>query len=111
MRDLHRRIEQRQAVIGVVGLGYVGLLLAVEFARAGCWVIGCDVDAARVAALNRGMCHIPDVDGTVLRQLVESGTFRATGNFDRLADVDAVSICVPTPLRKTKDPDISYVVS
>src|SRR5262249_42638960 len=63
------------------------------------------------AALNKGMCHIPDVDGTVLRQLVAAGAFGATCNFDRLADVDTVSICVPTPLRKTKDPDISYVVS
>jgi UDP-N-acetyl-D-glucosamine dehydrogenase len=111
MRSLLGRIEQRHALVGVVGLGYVGLPLAVEFARAGFRVVGFDVDAARVASLNRGICHISDVDPAVLRRLVAAEAFYATNDFDKLADVDAVSICVPTPLRKTKDPDISYVVS
>jgi UDP-N-acetyl-D-glucosamine dehydrogenase len=111
MDELLRRIEQRQAVVGVIGLGYVGLPLAVEFAQAGFLVVGFDIDNARVAALNAGVCHIPDVDGDVLRQLVQQGKLRATDDFDQLAGVDTISICVPTPLRKTKDPDISYVVN
>ena len=97
--------------MGVIGLGYVGLPLATEFARAGFHVIGFDVDTTRVASLNAGVCHIPDVDSELLRSLVQTGAFEASDDFDRLAEVDAVSICVPTPLRKTKDPDISFVVN
>lgn len=104
------RVAERRAVVGVIGLGYVGLPLATGFAEAGLRVIGFDVDVTRVAALNAGYCHIPDVDGALFAQLVERGAFTATSDFARLAEVDAVSICVPTPLRKTKDPDISYIV-
>jgi UDP-N-acetyl-D-glucosamine dehydrogenase len=111
MSSLLRRIEQRRAVVGVVGLGYVGLPLAVEFAHAGFRVLGFDVDATRVAALNAGVSHIPDVDGTIFQRFVMTGAFEATSDFARLAEADTISICVPTPLRKTKDPDISYVVS
>jgi UDP-N-acetyl-D-glucosamine dehydrogenase len=111
MSTLLSRIHQRSAVVGVIGLGYVGLPLACEFARAGFRVAGFDVDAERVAALNAGICHVPDVQSTVLQQLVLTGAFSATTDFAGLAEVDAVSICVPTPLRKTKDPDISYVVN
>lgn len=110
VEGLLERVAGRRTVVGVIGLGYVGLPLATEFAQAGFHVIGFDVDTARVASLNAGICHIPDVDGEQLRSLVASGTFEATDDFDRLAEVDSVSICVPTPLRKTKDPDISYVV-
>lgn len=110
VEELLERVAERHAVVGVIGLGYVGLPLATEFARAGFHVIGFDVDVARVASLNAGICHIPDVDGELLRSLVAAGTFEATDDFDRLTEVDSVSICVPTPLRKTKDPDISYVV-
>ncbi|MGZ3601732.1 MAG: NAD(P)-binding domain-containing protein, partial [Ktedonobacterales bacterium] len=111
MDMLITRIQQRRAVVSVVGLGYVGLPLAVEFARAGFRVIGFDVDEMRVASLNAGLCYIPDVDGAVFQQQVESGTFTATTDFTRLAEADTITICVPTPLRKTKDPDISYVVA
>jgi UDP-N-acetyl-D-glucosamine dehydrogenase len=111
MAGLLTRIEQRKATVGIIGLGYVGLPLATEFAQAGFHVVGFDVDSARVAALNQGICHIPDVDDAVFERLVKSGQFRATDDFAQLAEVDAVSICVPTPLRKTKDPDISYVVA
>jgi UDP-N-acetyl-D-glucosamine dehydrogenase len=110
MLQLLTRLEQRRAVVGVMGLGYVGLPLAVEFARAGFRVIGFDTDSVRVAALNAGRCHIADVDERTLGELVASGTFRATDDFTEVAAVDAVSICVPTPLRKTKEPDISYVL-
>ena len=110
MVGLLTRIEQRRALVGVIGLGYVGLPLAVAFAEAGFRVLGFDVDHARVEALNAGVCHIPDVESEGFRALVARGAFQATDDFERLAEVDTVSICVPTPLRKTKDPDISAVV-
>ncbi len=111
MDSLITRIQQRRAVVSVVGLGYVGLPLAVEFGRAGFRVIGFDVDDMRVASLNAGLCYIPDVDAELFQQQVQSGAFTATADFSRLAEADTVTICVPTPLRKTKDPDISYVVA
>lgn len=107
--ELMARIEQRSAVVGVIGLGYVGLPLATEFARAGFPVVGFDIDNARVATLNEGISHIQDVDSAILRQLVQT-KFQATNDFAHLAEVDVVSICVPTPLQKAKEPDISYVV-
>lgn len=104
------RIEQREAVVGVIGLGYVGLPLAIEFARAGFRVLGFDVDSTRVAEVNQGICHIRDIDAVLFQQVVQT-VFQATSDFDRLAEVDAICICVPTPLQKSKDPDISYIVS
>jgi UDP-N-acetyl-D-glucosamine dehydrogenase len=108
--ELLRRIADKQARIGVIGLGYVGLPLAVEFARAGFTVIGYDVDAAKAAALNAGTSYIPDVPTADVAAVVAAGKLRATTDPAELADVDVVDICVPTPLRKTKDPDLSYVV-
>jgi UDP-N-acetyl-D-glucosamine dehydrogenase len=108
--DLLKRIESREARIAVIGLGYVGLPLAVEFARAGFSVVGLDVDAEKTAALNAGCSHIPDVPSVELKSVVDSGKFRATTQQRDLADADVIDICVPTPLRKTRDPDLSYVV-
>ena len=108
--SLFTRIQQRRATVGVMGLGYVGLPLATALARAGFRVIGFDIDQQRVHDLNRGICHIADVDEALLGALVQSGTFTATDQFARMAEADTISICVPTPLRKTKDPDISFVV-
>ncbi|MFP5379300.1 MAG: nucleotide sugar dehydrogenase [Vicinamibacteria bacterium] len=108
--DLLKRIESKQARLGVIGLGYVGLPLAVEFARAGFHVVGFDVDKARVAELNAGRSYIPDVAVEHLKEVVDAGRFHATTDPGALADVDIIDICVPTPLRKTKDPDMSYVV-
>jgi len=104
------RIASREAQIGIAGLGYVGLPLAVAFAQEGFHVIGVDVDPVKVAALNRGESYIEDIPSAVLQPLVKEGLIRASTDYAALADVDAVSICVPTPLRKTKDPDISYIV-
>src|ERR1700732_3319031 len=101
---LLQRIEQRTAIVGVIGLGHVGLPLAVEFARAGFRVMGFDIDKARVSALNKGLCEIDDVDNVVFQQALAT-KLRATDDFDRLAEVDAVTICVPTPLGKNKEPD------
>ncbi|NWG13901.1 MAG: nucleotide sugar dehydrogenase [Acidobacteria bacterium] len=108
--ELREKIADRSARIGVIGLGYVGLPLAVEFAKAGFGAIGIDVDRARVGSICAGQSYIMDVPETELRGMVSAGRLSATTDFAALGDVDCVSICVPTPLRKTKDPDIQYVV-
>jgi UDP-N-acetyl-D-glucosamine dehydrogenase len=103
------KIKDGSAVIGVVGLGYVGLPLAMEFAKAGYRVIGYDVSPRVIAMLNAGRSHIQDIPEADVARLVKSGKFEATSDAVRLAEVDAVSIAVPTPLVKTRDPDMSYV--
>ena len=109
--NLKQKIDSRQAKVGVIGLGYVGLPLAVEFAKAGFDVTGFDVDASKVAELNAGRSYILDVRSEEVAEGVSAGRLRATTDMSKLADMDAVDICVPTPLRKTKDPDMSFVVS
>ena len=108
---LKEKIENRQARIGVIGLGYVGLPLAVEFARAGFCVTGFDVDSSKVDDINRGRSYILDVRTEEVADNVKAGRLRATTDMAKLAEMDVVDICVPTPLRKTKDPDMSFVVS
>src|SRR5262245_50209761 len=108
---LLEQIRSRRSRAGVVGLGYVGLPLAVELARAGFETTGIDVDARKVEAVNRGTSYIPDVPTPDLSALVSSGTLRATADFSSVAGLDTVNICVPTPLRKTKDPDMSFVAA
>jgi UDP-N-acetyl-D-glucosamine dehydrogenase len=108
--ELLKKIEAKQAKLGVIGLGYVGLPLAVEFARAGFGVIGYDVDERKVAELMAGRSYIPDVPSAHLAEVVKSGRFVATTDPKRLGEADIIDICVPTPLRKTKDPDMTYVV-
>jgi UDP-N-acetyl-D-glucosamine dehydrogenase len=110
-KDLLNKIEGRGAVIGVIGLGYVGLPLAVEFARAGHHVIGFDVDSSRTSLINQGLSYIPDVNTQTLKSLVQAAHLSATSDFAQLALTDVVVICVPTPLRKTKEPDISYILA
>lgn len=109
--DLQQKILSKQARVGIVGLGYVGLPLAVEFASAGFCVTGIDIDAAKVESINRGESYVQDVPTAVLAPLVKGGKIRATTDFAAVAALDTVNICVPTPLRKTKDPDMSYIVS
>ena len=104
-------IADRSAVLGVVGLGYVGLPLAVEFARAGFKVIGFDVSQRVVDQLNKGISHIQDVPSDDLADVVSRKLFEATTDPERIREMDAVSIAVPTPLVKTRDPDMSYVVA
>lgn len=108
---LATKIQDRTAVSGIVGLGYVGLPLAVEFAKAGLPVLGFDITLGKVDTLNRGESYIQDVPTAVLGPLVHSGKLSATTDFSRMAEVDTINICVPTPLRKTKDPDMSYIVA
>ena len=108
---LTRQLEQKEAVVAVMGLGYVGLPLAVVFAKAGFKVIGIDPIAEKVERINRGESYVLDVPTKEVRELVEAGQLKATSDFSVLEEVEAVSICVPTPLRKTGDPDLSYIVS
>jgi UDP-N-acetyl-D-glucosamine dehydrogenase len=108
--NLSDRIETRKARIGVIGLGYVGLPLVAEFARAGFAVTGFDVDEWKIAEVNAGRSYILDVPGDDLAGPVREGRLSATNDMTRLAQMDVVDICVPTPLRKTRDPDLSYVV-
>ena len=109
--QLLARIHARDARVGVVGLGYVGLPLAVEFARNGLRCTGIDLDARKIAAITRGESYIPDVPTADVRRLVDEGRLSATSDFAVVAKLDTINICVPTPLRKTKDPDMSYIVS
>ncbi|MBZ5605086.1 MAG: UDP-N-acetyl-D-glucosamine dehydrogenase, partial [Acidobacteriia bacterium] len=110
VQELRAKIESHQARVGVVGLGYVGLPLAVEFAHAGFHVTGIDIDEKKIAALNSGVSYIQDIPTSVLKPLVDSGKLRATSDFVAVTEMDTINIAVPTPLRKTKDPDMSYIV-
>jgi UDP-N-acetyl-D-glucosamine dehydrogenase len=109
--ELLSKIIERRAVVGVIGLGYVGLPLAVEFARGGLRAIGFDLDQSRIDTINAGQSYIPDVSTEIVQTLVERGKLSATNDFSKLAESDAVIICVPTPLRKTKEPDISFILA
>ena len=109
--ELKARIERREAHLAVIGLGYVGLPLAVEFGQAGFRVFGIDIDADRVSRLLKGRSHVQDVAGSDVRALVASGHLRPTTDFSVLRRADAVSVCVPTPLSKQKDPDVSHIVA
>ncbi|MCJ7544556.1 MAG: nucleotide sugar dehydrogenase [Phycisphaerae bacterium] len=111
IRDLLRKIESGKALVGGVGLGYVGLPLVREFVRGGARVLGFDVDAAKVAQLKAGRSYIEHIPSKLIRQMVRSRRFRATDDFARLSEVDVILICVPTPLTPQREPDMSYIVS
>jgi UDP-N-acetyl-D-glucosamine dehydrogenase len=108
---LAEKIRSKRARVGVVGLGYVGLPLAVEYAQAGFEVTGIDLSEAKISRINAGDSYVGDVPGEHVQALVKSGKLRATTDFSEIIDLDTVNICVPTPLRKTKDPDMSYIVA
>ncbi len=105
------KIQNKEARVGIIGLGYVGLPLAVEFAQAGYHVVGIDTDSSKVDALNRGDCYITDISTELFSDMVSTGRLMATQDNGAIGELDAISICVPTPLRKTRDPDMSYVVA
>jgi UDP-N-acetyl-D-glucosamine dehydrogenase len=109
--ELIAKAERREALFGIVGLGYVGLPLAVELANAGYRVLGFDVQQKVVDGLNGGRSHVKDVSDAQLQAVVKTGRFSATTDMLRLSEPDAISICVPTPLSKFKDPDVSYIVA
>ncbi len=109
--DIKQLIEGRKARVGVIGLGYVGLPLAVEFAHKGFPTVGFEVDQTKADSINRGESYIGDVDSQAVSEMVKAERLQATTDFDHLAACDAIIICVPTPLRKTKEPDISYILA
>ncbi|MBC8276109.1 MAG: nucleotide sugar dehydrogenase, partial [Chloroflexi bacterium] len=110
MLKLEEKISDKSATIGIVGLGYVGLPLAVAFSEAGFKVFGVDIQQKRVDAINQGQSYIADVSAERLQAVVASNLLQPTTEQSRLKETDAISICVPTPLTKTKDPDLSYVI-
>jgi len=105
------KIRSKTARVGIVGLGYVGLPLAAEYAQAGFNVTGIDLSEGKTSRINAGDSYVGDVPSSAIEPLVRSGKLRATTDFSVILDLDTVNICVPTPLRKTKDPDMSYIVS
>src|ERR1700726_1259340 len=108
---LAEKIRTRRARVGVVGLGYVGLPLAVEYAKAGFTVTGIDLNEEKVRRVNAGDSYVGDISSATLAPPVASGKLRATTDFAAVLDLDTINIAVPTPLRKTKDPDMSFIVS
>ncbi len=109
--DIKNLIQEKTACVGVIGLGYVGLPLIVEFALKGFPTIGFEVDQKKVDDINNGKSHIVDVSSENVQKCLDGGNFKATVDFSNLAKCDVVIICVPTPLRKTKDPDMSYILA
>ena len=110
MPDLERKLRDKTAVIGIVGLGYVGLPLAVSFAEAGFEVLGFDIREENVESVNLGHSYITDVDSESIKTAIADKRLEATTDQSRLKEVDVICICVPTPLTKTKEPDLSYVI-
>ena len=108
---LQHKILEKRARVGIVGLGYVGLPLAVEFAKAGFSVTGIDISQEKTKRVNAGDSYVGDIPSATLKPLVETGKLRATTDFSAVLELDTINICVPTPLRKTKDPDMSFIVS
>ncbi|MCA9558381.1 MAG: nucleotide sugar dehydrogenase [Myxococcales bacterium] len=111
MSELIQKLKSREARVGVIGLGYVGLPLATAFGDVGFEVLGFEVDQNKIDAINRGESYILDVTSDEVKTLVDKGKLRATGDFAELTSCDAISVCVPTPLRKTRDPDLTYIVA
>ena len=110
-RELKKRIRTRTAKTGIIGLGYVGLPLAVEMAKAGFQVTGIDLSQEKVNALNRGVSYIPDVPSQTVESFVAAERLRATQSLAAVGELDTINICVPTPLRKNKDPELSYIIA
>jgi len=109
--DLLKRIEKHEAIIGVVGLGYVGLPLLMEFVEQGFKTIGFDIDDKKVQLLNKGQSYIKHISTDRIKKVVDSKLFEATADFSRIKEVDCILICVPTPLTKHREPDMSYIVN
>ena len=107
--QLEQQIERKQALLGVIGLGYVGLPLIRAFASAGFRCVGFDVDPAKVDSLNRGQSYIKHIESRLIAELVRDRRFEATADMRRLKEADCIIICVPTPLTDSRDPDLSYI--
>ena len=103
---LNKKIKDKTARVGVVGLGYVGLPLAIEFVKSGYKVIGLDIDENKVDSINNGINYIKDVNDEILNSAVNNNSLSATSDFSSVKNLDTISICVPTPLKKQKNPDV-----
>lgn len=110
-QDLEQKLRDRSAIIGVIGLGYVGLPLAIEFARKGYDTIGIDLDLRKIESLEAGKNYIQDISDEHVAEMVRTGKFRAQQNYDGVGKFDVIYICVPTPFTINKDPDIGYIIS
>jgi UDP-N-acetyl-D-glucosamine dehydrogenase len=110
-QELENKIRDRSAKLGVIGLGYVGLPLAVEMAQQGFRVTGIDIDGSKVESVNAGISYVLGLPNESLLTAIDNGTIRATQSFAAVESLDTISICVPTPLRKTRDPDLSYIIA
>ena len=110
LKELSRKIDSREARVGVIGLGYVGLPLALEFAKAGLRVIGFDVDEQKISSIQDGVSYIDDVPSKEVAAARSAEKLTATDDFSELSACDIINVCVPTPLTKTKDPDVSFIV-
>src|ERR1043166_2220256 len=110
-RELKKRIRTRTAKTGIIGLGYVGLPLSIEMAKAGFQVTGIDLSQEKVNSINSGNSYIPDVDSETVASFVSGDKLRATQSLAAVGELDTINICVPTPLRKNKDPELSYVIA
>jgi len=110
MKNWAQKIEEKQIKVGILGLGYVGLPLAGEFALAGLKVIGFDIDEKKVRILNSGRSIIKHVPHSKVKQIVKAGRFQATSNMARLKNVDAILVCVPTPLTRNREPDMQFII-
>ena len=108
--DLLDKIRNRRSVVGVIGLGYVGLPLIIEFGKAGFQVVGFDIDEKKIKYLQGGRSYIKHIPTGEIKALHKSGRFKATADFSLLRDTDCIVICVPTPLNKHREPDLSYVL-
>ncbi|HPP87258.1 MAG TPA: nucleotide sugar dehydrogenase, partial [bacterium] len=111
MTNLSKKIKNKTAKVGIIGLGYVGLPLAVEFAKAGFYVTGIDISNDVISKISKGISYIIDVQSSDVARLVKSGLLRVTNDFSVISELDTINICVPTPLRKSKDPDVSFIIA
>ncbi|MGD8822416.1 MAG: NAD(P)-binding domain-containing protein, partial [Anaerolineales bacterium] len=109
-QSLVEKFEKKEARLGIVGLGYVGLPLAMVLCEGGYEVVGLDTDARKIEMLRAGKSYVEDVPSRQIKGFVERGSFTVTSEYSDLAEVDGISICVPTPLRQTGDPDLSYII-
>lgn len=108
---LHRKVAERTAVVGIIGLGYVGLPLVIRFVETGFTIIGFDIDPEKVNRLNQGRSYIRHIDGDTVKRAVDTQRFQATTDFSKTSEADVILLCVPTPLNEHREPDLSYVVS
>ena len=108
---LKKRIQKREAIIGVIGMGYVGIPLTLTFLKANFTLLGFDIDKDKINALNQGLSYIKQYPAKLFFPYLKKKKFSATADFARLAEVDCIIICVPTPLTKMKDPDLTYIIN